>query len=81
MSKANKTKIEIISQTYKVTSGDVSVFVYLHDGYIEIVDEEMEKKEYVFKGKDLPKKRELWLNVLKTLETAIKLVPDQKGNK
>lgn len=81
MSKANKTKLEIISQTFKVSTGDVSVYVYLHDGYIEIVDEDGDKKEYVFKGKDLPKKRELWLNVLKTLETAIKLVPDQKGNK
>lgn len=74
-----KPKIEIIDQVYKVTSGSVVVYVHLHDGYIEIVKENLEKKEYVFKGEDLPKKRELWLNVLKTLETAIKLVPDQRN--
>jgi hypothetical protein len=71
----SKPKVKIIQQVYEVSSGEVSVRVYLHDGYIEIVDEDMDKKDYVFAGKDSDKKRQLWLNVLKTIEAAIKLVP------
>lgn len=75
---SNRIKIVAISQVYKVTNGPIDVYVHLHDGYIEIVKAGLSKKEYVFKGQDLPKKRELWLNVLKTIEAAIKLVPIQK---
>lgn len=74
----SKPKIKIVEQLYEVSSGDIKVRVWLHDGFIEIVDEDNCKKEYVFKGKDLPKKRQLWLNVLKTIESAIKLVPVSK---
>lgn len=74
-----KPTIEAVSTIYKVQSGDISVFIWVHDGYIEIVDDEQEKKPYIFAGKDSQKKRELWLNVLKTLESAIKLIPE--GNK
>jgi hypothetical protein len=78
---SNRIKIEAISQLYKVTNGTVDVFVHLHDGYIEIVKAGLGQKEYVFKGQDTAKKRELWLNVLKTIEAAVRLVPDQKSKK
>jgi hypothetical protein len=68
-------KIEAVSTKYKVQSGDIVVYVWVHDGYIEIVDEDLDKKSYVFAGKDTPQKRALWLKVLKVIETAIRQVP------
>lgn len=80
-------KIKTIQSVYEVTSKakfnnrgiirdeEIKVRVYLHDGYIEIIDEDMDKKSFIFAGKDSPEKRKMWLEVLKTIETAIKLTP------
>lgn len=72
-------KIESVSTKYKVQSGDIIVYVWVHDGYIEIVDEDLDKKSFVFAGKDTPQKRALWLKVLKVIEIAVRQTPE--GNK
>lgn len=72
-------KLQAVSTKYKIQSGDIIVYVWIHDGYIEIVDEDLDKKSFVFAGKDTPQKRALWLKVLKVIETAIRQTPE--GNK
>lgn len=57
---------------------DINVRVFIHDGKIEIIDEDMDLKSFVFTGKDTPEKRAYWLRILKTIETAIKLTPSGK---
>jgi hypothetical protein len=75
------TNINAISTVYEITSrkkigGDyVSVFVFVHDDKIEIVDKEMNPKPFVFCSRDTPAKRAFWLSVLKVIESAIKSTP------
>lgn len=69
------TKTKIIQTVYEVSSGDIKIRVYVHGPYIEIVDENLDPKPFTFATKDSPAKRKLWLEVLKTLQMAIKNTP------